>query len=60
MQTSHSPYIGQSTNSIAVKFLQVAAGFVSAEKQLSLALGLAQPLLGKLMADLGGHSAISQ
>jgi hypothetical protein len=52
MQTSHSPYIGQSTNSIAVKLLQAAAGFVGDEKQLALPLGLAQPLLGKLMADL--------
>jgi hypothetical protein len=52
MQTSHSPYIGQPTNSIAVKLLQAAAGFVGGEKQLSLALGLAQPLLGKLMAEL--------
>jgi hypothetical protein len=52
MQTSHSPYIGQSTNSIAVKLLQAAAGFVGDEKQLTLPLGLAQPLLGKLMADL--------
>ena len=50
MQTSHSPYIGQSTNSIAVKLLQAAAGFCG--KQLSLPLGLAQPLLGKLMAEL--------
>ena len=52
MQTSHSPYIGQSTNSIAVKLLQAAAGFVGGEKQLALPLGLAQPLLDKLMADL--------
>ena len=52
MQTSHSPYIGQSANSIAVKLLQATAGFVSGEKQLALFLGLAQPLLGKLMADL--------
>ena len=51
MQTSHSPYIGQSTSSIAVKLLQDAAGFVGGEKQLALPLGLAQPLLGKL-ADL--------
>jgi hypothetical protein len=52
MQTSHSPYIGQSTNSIAVKLLQAAAGFVGDEKQSALPLGIAQPLLGKLMADL--------
>jgi len=52
MQASHSPYIRQSTNSIAVKLLQAAAGFVGDEKQLALPLGLAQPLLGKLMADL--------
>jgi hypothetical protein len=52
MQTSHSPYVGQSTTSIAVKLLQVAAGFVGGEKQLALPLGLVQPLLGKLMAGL--------
>jgi hypothetical protein len=52
MQTSHSPYIGQSTSSIAVKLLQAAAEFVGGEKQLALPLGLARPLLGKLMADL--------
>ena len=52
MQASHSPYIRQSTNSIAVKLLQAAAGFVGDEKQLALPLGLVQPLLGKLMADL--------
>jgi hypothetical protein len=48
MQTSHSPYIGQSTNSIAVKLLQAAAGFVGDEKQLALPLG-ASP---SRMADL--------
>jgi hypothetical protein len=52
MQTLHSPYIGQSTNSIVVKLLQAAAEFVGGEKQLALPLGLARPLLGKLMADL--------
>jgi hypothetical protein len=52
MQTSHSPYIGQSTSSIAVKLLQAAAGFVGGEKQLALPLGLVQPLLDKPMADL--------
>jgi hypothetical protein len=52
MQTSHSPYVGQSTSSIAVKLLQAAAEFVGGEKQLALPLGLARPLLGKLMADL--------
>jgi hypothetical protein len=52
MQTSHSPYIEQSTSSIAVKLLQAAAGFMGGEKQLALPLGLVQPLLGKLMADL--------
>ena len=52
MQTSHSPYIGQSTNSIAVKLLQAATGFVNGEKQLALPLCLAQALLSKLMADL--------
>jgi hypothetical protein len=52
MQTSHSPYIGQSTNSIAVKLLQAVAGFVGGEKQLALPVGLAQALLGRLMADL--------
>jgi hypothetical protein len=52
MQTSHSPYIGQSTSSITVKLLQAAAGFVGGEKQLALPLCLVQPLLGKLMADL--------
>jgi hypothetical protein len=52
MQISHSPYVGQSTSSIAVKLLQAATGFVGAEKQLALPLGLVQPLLGKLMADL--------
>jgi len=52
MQTSHSPYNGQSTNSIAVKSLQAVARFVSGQKQLAVPLGLAQPLLGKLMADL--------
>jgi len=35
-----------------VKLLQAAAGFVGGEKQLALPLGLVQPLLGKLMADL--------
>jgi hypothetical protein len=52
MQTSHSPYIGQSPNSTAVKLLQAAAGFVGGEKQLALTLGFAPPLLGKLMVDL--------
>jgi hypothetical protein len=55
MQTSHSPYIGQSTNSIAVKLLQAASGFVGGEKLLALPLaklGLVQLLLGKLMADV--------
>ena len=52
MQTSHSPYIGQSTSSIAVKLLQAAAEFISDENQLALPLGLVQSLLGKLMADL--------
>ena len=52
MQTSPSPYVGQLTSSIAVKLLQAAAGFVGDEKQLALPLGLARPLLGKLMADL--------
>ena len=52
MQTLHSPYIGQSTSSIAVKLLQAAAGFVGGEKQLALPLGLVQPLLCKLLADL--------
>ena len=33
-----------------MKLLQAAAGFVGDEKQLALPLGLAQPLLGKLMA----------
>ena len=50
MQTSHSPYIGQSTSSIAVKLLQAAAGFAGGEKQLALPLGPVQPLLGKLSA----------
>jgi hypothetical protein len=52
MQTSHSPYIGQSANSIAVKLLQAGAGFVGCEKQLAFTLGLVQPLLGKIMGDL--------
>jgi hypothetical protein len=52
MQTSHSPSIGQSTNSIAVKLPQAIARFVAGEKQLSLPPGLAQPWLDKLMAEL--------
>jgi hypothetical protein len=52
MQTSHSPYIGQSTNSIGVKLLQAAAGFVGGEKRLTGPLGLAQSSVGELMADL--------
>jgi hypothetical protein len=52
MQTLHSPYIGQSTSSIAVKLLQAAAGFVGGEKRLALPPGFVQTLLGKLMADL--------
>ena len=35
-----------------MKLLKAAAGFVGGEKQLALPLGLVQPLLGKLMADL--------
>jgi hypothetical protein len=49
MQTWHSLYIGRS---IAVKLLQAATGFVGGEKQLALPLGVVQPLLSKLMADL--------
>jgi hypothetical protein len=52
MQTSHSPYIGQSTSWIAVKLLQATAGFAGDEKQLALSLGLVQTLVGKLIADL--------
>jgi hypothetical protein len=52
MQTSHSPYIGQSTSWIAVKLLQASAGFAGNEKQSALSLGLVQTLLGKLIADL--------
>ena len=35
-----------------MKLLQAAAGFVGGKKQLALLLGLVQPLLGKLVADL--------
>jgi hypothetical protein len=50
METSHSPHIGQSTN--LIEWLQASTGFVGGEKQLAWPLGLVQPLLGKLMADL--------
>jgi len=52
MEISHSPYIGRSTSSSAVKLLQAAAGFAGGERQLALPVGLVQPLLGKVMADL--------
>ena len=37
-------------NSTAFKVLQTAAEFVGGEKQLAVRLGIAQSLLGKLMA----------
>jgi DNA-binding transcriptional regulator YdaS (Cro superfamily) len=51
MEDSYSSDIGQPMNSTAVKLLQ-ASEFVGGDKQLAVRLGIAQSLLGKLMA---GH-----
>lgn len=50
MQTSHSPGVGRPINATAVKLLQAAAEIMGGEKQLAVRLGIAQSLLGKLMA----------
>ena len=49
MQTSHSPYTGQSINSTAVKLLQAAGECAGVEKQSAASLGIDQSLPGKLM-----------
>jgi hypothetical protein len=52
MQTSHSPSIGQSMYSTAVKFPPATAEFVSGEKQLAVLPGIAPSLLGKSLIPL--------
>lgn len=43
MQTSHFPYLGQLTDSTAVKLLlQASAEFVGRDKQLAVPLGIAR------------------
>jgi hypothetical protein len=54
MQISHSPYIGQSMDSTAVKLLQAAGEFVGDEKQLAVPPGIART------SGRGGDSAASQ